>query len=62
MTTETTKRDKCERCKGEKGGTPGNENIIDGQIVCDYCHAEMMDDGIEEYVKSRNKGLNDAGL
>lgn len=29
----------CEICHGEKGGVRGN--IIDGKIVCDYCHAEM---------------------
>jgi hypothetical protein len=40
-TSHTTALDKCEICKGAKGGTPGNENIINGQIVCDYCHAEM---------------------
>lgn len=38
--------DKCEICKGQKGGTPGNENIITINnkpvIMCDYCHAEHM--------------------
>lgn len=32
-------KDNCEICKGAKGGVPGNENIIDGKAVCDYCHA-----------------------
>ena len=32
--------DSCEICKGVKGGTPGNENVIDGVTVCDYCHAD----------------------
>lgn len=36
-------KDGCEICKGEKGGTPGNENIINGQVVCDYCHADMIE-------------------
>src|ERR1700733_12074470 len=33
--------DACEICHGEKGGVPGNENIVtvDGvkKIACDYC-------------------------
>lgn len=29
--------DNCEICRGSKGGVPGNENIINGQVVCDYC-------------------------
>lgn len=35
--------DNCEVCKGEKGGTRGNENVIDGVVTCDYCHAEQME-------------------
>lgn len=35
-------RDACSICGGEKGGVPGNENIIDGQLVCDYCHAATL--------------------
>ena len=31
-------RDACEFCLGAKGGTPGNENIVDGVTTCDYCH------------------------
>ena len=34
--------DNCDICKGIKGGLAGNENIINGKRVCDYCHAEMM--------------------
>ncbi|KKN71258.1 hypothetical protein LCGC14_0423010 [marine sediment metagenome] len=34
--------DNCEVCKGVKGGVRGNENIIDGVVMCDYCHAEQM--------------------
>jgi hypothetical protein len=30
----------CEICGGTKGGTPGNENIIDGICVCDFCTEE----------------------
>lgn len=35
--------DGCEICHGAKGGVPGNENRIGGKVVCDYCHAAMMD-------------------
>ncbi len=35
-------RDKCEFCLGAKGGVPGNENIIGGVIVCDYCDALLL--------------------
>lgn len=32
--------DNCEVCKGAKGGIRGNELIINGRVVCDYCHAD----------------------
>jgi hypothetical protein len=35
-------KDACEVCHGLRGGVPGNENLIDGKRVCDYCHADMM--------------------
>lgn len=31
--------DDCEICDGVRGGVPGNENVIDGVVMCDYCHA-----------------------
>jgi hypothetical protein len=31
---------KCEICGGTEGGTPGNENWVDGVIICDYCDAK----------------------
>jgi len=31
------KLDNCEICKGAKGGIKGNENIVDGIVMCDYC-------------------------
>lgn len=34
-----SERDNCEVCLGTRGGTKGNENVIDGVITCDYCHA-----------------------
>lgn len=35
--------DNCSKCKGSKGGLPGNENVLeDGTVVCDYCHKEQL--------------------
>jgi len=34
--------DDCEICNGELGGVKGNENVIHGKKVCDYCYAKMM--------------------
>ena len=34
--------DNCEVCKGEKGGVRGNENIIDGIVMCDYCYCDRI--------------------
>ena len=31
----------CEICGGTKGGTPGNENVIEGVCVCDFCVNEL---------------------
>src|SRR5689334_20335115 len=36
-TKDAKERDACQLCKGFRGGVPGNENIIDGVIACDYC-------------------------
>jgi hypothetical protein len=41
--TVTTGRDECEVCHGANDGVWGNENIIGGKIVCDYCHSRMME-------------------
>jgi hypothetical protein len=30
----------CEVCGGKEGGTPGNENVVDGMVICDYCDAK----------------------
>ena len=37
--------DNCQICHGSKGGVKGNENVINGVIVCDYCHVIMGDEG-----------------
>lgn len=34
--------DNCQRCHGEKGGMLGNENIINGEVLCDYCTSETL--------------------
>lgn len=34
-------KDDCSVCKGEKGGVKGNENIIDGKLICDYCSTKV---------------------
>lgn len=36
-------KDACEVCRGECGGVPGNENIVDGKVMCDYCHARKIE-------------------
>ena len=33
--------DNCETCDGTRG-VPGNENRVDGLVVCDYCHVDMI--------------------
>ena len=35
--------DNCEECEGMRGGVKGNENVIDGVVTCDYCHAIEME-------------------
>lgn len=32
--------DNCEVCHGANGGVRGNEQLVDGKVMCDYCHAE----------------------
>jgi len=56
-----TRRDNCSRCKGLKGGEPGNENIINGKVLCDYCHADDME--MEERLRGRfHKMMADTDL
>lgn len=35
-------RDGCLVCNGVSGGVPGNENVIDGVVICDYCTATLI--------------------
>ncbi len=46
-------RDACSRCHGARGGTPGNENIIDGKPVCDYCHADQLAAATPDDIRAR---------
>jgi hypothetical protein len=39
---EAEQRDACETCDGTQG-VPGNENVIERVVMCDYCHARLMD-------------------
>jgi hypothetical protein len=47
-------RDKCQICCGKRGGVRGNENIVEGFIMCDYCHVD--------YLKVEEKLAKDKGL
>jgi len=44
--------DNCEICMGKKGGTKGNENIIDGKTMCDYCSVEHFN---KQYFKKEEE-------
>lgn len=33
-------KDRCEACHGQRGGAYGNENVIDGHVLCDDCSVE----------------------
>ncbi len=35
-------QDYCQVCNGTRGGVPGNENVLDGVIMCDYCSADRL--------------------
>jgi hypothetical protein len=52
---EEVERDACEMCLGAKGGVPGNENIIGGVVMCDYCHADK-----EAVVERLTVAMNEA--
>lgn len=36
--------DNCKVCKGAHGGVRGNENIICGVVICDYCSVACFGD------------------
>ena len=35
-------RDECEVCEGTRGGLRGNENFVNGKVMCDYCSADFL--------------------
>lgn len=45
-------KDNCSICHGDNGGTPGNENVIDGVLMCDYCHLEYRVESDPEKTES----------
>lgn len=45
-------KDECEVCHGASGGVRGNENVIDGVVMCDYCHAKRLRGCCMYFVKS----------
>lgn len=34
--------DNCQRCYGQRGGMLGNENRVNGEVLCDYCTSEAL--------------------
>jgi hypothetical protein len=34
-------KDDCYYCRGARHGVPGNENVINGKLVCDYCSVDQ---------------------
>lgn len=34
--------DGCQLCLGLRGGTPGNENIVNSIVMCDYCTSDYL--------------------
>ena len=55
-----TAHDDCEICRGMRGGVPGNENIVGGRVVCDYCHVTAMREQIESDKQRMGKRAWDA--
>ena len=39
---DAAEKDNCQICHGAKGGVKGNENIVDGVVMCDYCHVASV--------------------
>lgn len=54
-------KDRCWICKGARGGVFGNENVVNGRLVCDGCtidplaplpeeeHADDEDEDLQSY-------------
>lgn len=50
-----TERDECQVCGGRKGGIPGNENVVEGIVMCDYCSTTTRP-LVEEIHRLRGRG------
>ena len=51
--------DRCEMPGCCRRGVRGNENVIDGKIMCDYCHAnKMLDENISDDPAPRPAGTS----
>lgn len=35
--------DNCSACHGARGGAPGNENVVDGVVLCDWCSVDAAE-------------------
>lgn len=44
LNIDTSLRNECEMPNCCGNGVPGNENIIDGKIMCDYCHIKFLNE------------------
>lgn len=42
LTPNEIEVDDCSRCHGSRGGVKGNENIVNGVLLCDYCCADDL--------------------
>ncbi|MBY0550665.1 MAG: hypothetical protein K2W95_25525 [Candidatus Obscuribacterales bacterium] len=45
MAKKRQKLDNCQVCKGAHGGVPGNENVMNGIVICDYCTVACLGEG-----------------
>ena len=45
--------DRCQMPGCCRAGVRGNENLIDGKIMCDYCHAEIKETKEEWFKKAK---------
>jgi hypothetical protein len=39
--------DRCQNIGCQRKGIRGNENVVDGVILCDYCHDDLLERGRE---------------
>lgn len=48
-------KDNCEICNGSEGCVLGNEQVVDGVIMCDNCHANVIINNIDHQKDNLNK-------